>query len=487
MATQEIIIKRHVQKHCSIRQLAREYHMSRKTIRKMLSQGSTVPGYTLTKDRPCPVMGPYKEIILSWLKEDKKAPPKQRHTAERIYQRLVEEYGFSGSSSTVRKTVARMRLTVSGNPRGFVPLAASPGEQAQVDWGEAFVEMEGKRKKVHLFCMRLRSSGTPFVRAYPGEKLEDFLEGHLKAFEYFGGIPRECWYDNLRSAVIKVLSGPYRVEHDLFSSLRTHYLFDSVFCGVRKGNEKGAVENLVGYVRRNALVPVKEYPNLETLNEHLLSWCIRERTKRGEKWEEERQALKPLPEAPFSAFRVTLAKVSSQNLVRYDCNFYSVPEGHRGTRVTLSASPDRIRISLKGELLADHPRCREKGQRILEISHYIPLFEEKKRAVRNAAVVRELQGPWNQARELLDQDPEGYREFASILLLLKEYPLEEVTTALTEALSLRSLQTATVRQVLLNRRGEKEIPRVEAPPALEGYRIPPPELTIYDSLGSFYS
>ena len=137
-----------------------------------------------------------------------------------------------------------------------------------MDWGEAFVEMGGKRKKVHLFCMRLRSSGTPFVRAYPGEKLEDFLEGHLKAFEYFGGIPRECWYDNLRSAVIKVLSGPYRVEHDLFSSLRIHYLFDSVFCGVRKGNEKGAVENLVGYVRRNTLVPLKEYPNLETLNEH---------------------------------------------------------------------------------------------------------------------------------------------------------------------------------------------------------------------------
>ena len=484
MVMQEIIIKKHLQEHCSIRHLAREYHMSRKTIRKMLVRGSTMPGYALTKERSCPVMDPYKETIKSWLEEDKSAPPKQRHTAERIYQRLVEEYGFSGSSSTVRKTVARMRLTVSGKPRGFVPLAASPGEQAQVDWGEAFVEMEGKRKKVHLFCMRLRSSGTPFVRAYPGEKLEDFLEGHLKAFEYFGGIPRECWYDNLRSAVIKVLSGPHRVEQDLFSSLRTHYLFDSVFCGVRRGNEKGAVENLVGYVRRNALVPVKEYPNLERLNEHLLSWCIRERMKKGETWGEESKALRPLPEIPFSASRITLAKVSSQNLIRYDCNFYSVPEGYRGTRVTLSASPDRIRISLKGKLLADHPRCREKGRRILEISHYIPLFEEKKRAVRNAAVIRELQGPWNEARELLDRNPEGYREFASLLVLLKEYPLEEVTGVLTEALSLHSPRTSTVRQILLNHRGEKVIPRVETPPPLREYRIPPPELAIYDSLQS---
>ena len=485
MGIREIITMRHKVEGCSIRFLSREHHMSRKTIRKILDEGGVIPEYTRKKERPSPVTGPYLEIIKAWLKGDLDAPPKQRHTAKRVYRRLVDEYGFKGAESTIRKVVARLRHKIGPAPKSYVPLSASWGEQAQVDWGQAIVRMNGEEMTVHLFCIRLRASGTCFVRAYPGEKLEDFLDGHRMAFDYFGGIPGECWYDNLKTAVAKVLAGPRRVEHEQFTALKIHYLFRSHFCGAGKGNEKGSVENLVGYVRRNALVPVEEYRDLDALNDHLLSWCDGERERKTEKWEKERKELRPLPDISFDCSRATVAKVDSENLVRYDGNAYSVPDGHRGASVVICATWDRIRISQDGELLAEHTRSREKGRTVMNILHYVPMFEHKNRAVRNATVVRELGGPWEEVRLLLDERPEGYRELAAILLLLKEHPLDEVALALQEALKLRSPEASTVRQILLNRKGTQTPLATEPPELLKEYRIPIPELGIYDRLGMY--
>ena len=485
MDIRETITMRHKVEGCSIRFLAREHCMSRKTIRKILAEGGVVPAYTRKKERPSPVTGPYLKIIETWLQGDLDAPPKQRHTAKRIYQRLLDEYGFKGAESTIRKVVARFRRKIGPAPKSYVPLSASWGEQAQVDWGQAVVRMKGEEKTVHLFCMRLRASGVCFVRAYDGEKLEEFLDGHRMAFEYFGGIPGECWYDNLKTAVTKILAGPRRIEHEQFSALKTHYLFYAHFCGAGKGNEKGSVENLVGYVRRNALVPVEEYGDLETLNNHLVCWCDGERERKAEKWEKERAELRLLPEIPFDCSRATVAKVDSKNLVRYDSNAYSVPDGHRGAIVVICATWDRIRISQDGSLLAEHIRSREKGRTVMNILHYVPMFTHKSRAVRNATVVRELGGPWEEARLLLDERPEGYRELAAIILLLKEHPLDEVALALQEALRLRSPEASTVRQILLNRKG-RQIPCVTEPPEiLREYRISVPELGIYDRLGMY--
>ena len=226
--------------------------MCRKTVRKLLGD-SQKPTYTLKEPRPRPVTGPYLEVIRAWLVEDLQAPRKQRHTARRVYDRLVAERGFKGSESIVRKIVAEIKKEIAPK-KGFLPLEAAPGEQAQVDWGEAVVRLGGEERRVHLFCMRLRHSGTPFVHAFPDEGLEAFLAGHRLAFEFFGGVPKECVYDNLKSAVTKVLKGPHREENRHFSALRSHYLFDSAFCNPRSGHEKGAVEHLVGYVRRNVLV-----------------------------------------------------------------------------------------------------------------------------------------------------------------------------------------------------------------------------------------
>lgn len=269
----EYIRKKHYVEGWSIRKIARNLGISRQSVRKALASAE-MPQYKRTRPRPFPVMDPYRAIILAWLEADAAAPPKQRHTAKRIYDRLVEEYSFTGAESTVRRFVRLLKAKI---PEAYVPLTADWGEQAQVDWGQAVVKINGVSTVVHLFCLRLRASGVCFAQAFPTEKLEVFLAGHRLAFEWLGGVPAQCIYDNPKTAVVKILAGPYRQEHEYFAHLRAHYLFESHFCNPARAHEKGAAENLVGYVRRNALVPVRDFASWEELNTHLLDWCNRDR------------------------------------------------------------------------------------------------------------------------------------------------------------------------------------------------------------------
>jgi transposase len=251
MVDVEFIRKKHLVEGWSVRKLSRQLRLARQTVRKALTS-SEPPRYRLSKPRPCPIMEPYGEVIRTWLVQDAQAPPKQRHTGKRIYDRLVAEYGFAGAESSVRRVVAHLRPR---QPDVFIPLGATFGQQAQVDWGQAQVAIAGVPVVAHLFCLRMRASGVPFAWAAPAEKLEAFLEGHRRAFEWLGGVPAECVYDNLKTAVVRILAGPERQEHTVFASLRAHYLFDSLFCRPGEGHEKGAVENLVGYVRRTPWCP----------------------------------------------------------------------------------------------------------------------------------------------------------------------------------------------------------------------------------------
>jgi len=192
----EYIRKKYYVEGWSIRKISKQLGYARQTIRKALAS-SKIPEYELAKARPCPVMDPYREIILNWLRQDEKAPKKQRHTAKRIYDRLVEEYGFQGSDSTVRKYVRKLRPVIH---EVHIPLYAAYGEQAQVDWGRAKVIIRGRLTEVCLFCLRMKASKVPFVWAFHTEKLEAFLEGHRLAFEWLGGVPTELVYDNPKTA-----------------------------------------------------------------------------------------------------------------------------------------------------------------------------------------------------------------------------------------------------------------------------------------------
>jgi transposase len=237
----EFIRKKHYVEGWSIRKLNRQLGYARQTIRRALAS-SAIPQYQLENERPCPVLDPYREVIEAWLEADQSAPKKQRHTAKRIYDRLVEEYGFNGSDSAVRKYVRKLRTNYQ---EVYIPLTADFGEQAQADWGRAKVKFNGTLTEVCLFCLKLKASKVPFVWAFHTEKLEAFLEGHKRAFDWLGGIPKEIVYDNLKTAVLKILSGSRRQEHEAFSSLKAHYLFDSIFCRPGEAHEKGYGKRMI--------------------------------------------------------------------------------------------------------------------------------------------------------------------------------------------------------------------------------------------------
>lgn len=475
----EFIRKKHYVEGWPIRKIARQLRVSRQSVRKAL-ESSEMPRYRLVEPRPSPVMDPYREVILAWLAGDEQAPRKQHHTAKRVYDRLVEECTFAGGESTVRRFVARL---THKQPEAFVPLEAAWGQQAQNDWGQAVVRIAGEPVVAHLFCSRLRASGVPFVWASPTEKLEAFLEGHCRAFAWFGGVPRECLYDNPKTAIVRILAGPEREEHAIFASLRAHYLFDSLFHRPTEANEKGSVENLVGYARRNTLVPVPDMPSWEALNAHLLGWCEREREKRGSQWEKERAALRALPARPYRACVTRLVPVSSLSLVTADRSRYSVPCENVGKTLRLSLFTERIEVSDGKAVVASHARTYQRGQTILLFEHYLPVVARKPHAASHAAFVSQMPAIYAAVRdELCHARRDGYREFARILLLNREFPKEAVRAALEVAQSRGCLQAVVVRQIILNAQAPQSPPPIAVPRELAVGKLGEPDLSQYDAL-----
>src|SRR5436190_9115407 len=252
----------------SIRELARRHGVHRRAVRQALASPLPPPRKTPER-RPAPKLGPYRPLIDGWLRADREAPRKQRHTAKRIWQRLVDEHGAEVSERQVRRYV-RIRRRELGEPvdEVFVPQVHEPGVEAEVDRGEAEVVIAGQRRKVYLFLMRACYSGAAFVMAFERQTQQAFLEAHVEAFRFFDGVFQLVRYDNLRSAVKQVLRGRRRVETDRFVALRSHYLYESAFTrpGKQGAHEKGGVEGEVGRFRRNHLVPVPEVAALRELN-----------------------------------------------------------------------------------------------------------------------------------------------------------------------------------------------------------------------------
>jgi transposase len=442
------LIKKMRDRGRSIREIARLTGWSRQTVRKALAAPAEPPVYSQTRPRPSPVMDPYLDVVKSWLDADKDAPRKQRHTARRIHDRLVDEYGFSGAEVTVRQAVAKLR---GRRVEAYVPLEAPWGKIVQADFGGAVVTIAGERRDVALFCMRAKASKVPFVIALPSEKLECFLAGHVEAFEFLGGVPAEVWYDNPKTAVTKILSGPHRIEHERLSALRAHYLFDSCFCTPARGNEKGSVENLVGYVRRNALVPhTRSFASMEDLNEHLLGWCERELDRHAEAWRVESAALRDLPPHPFSASVSRPVVVSKTSMVTVDRVRYSVPVAQVSRTLRAECFADRVELLEGAVRVAVHTRSYERGATVLELAHYLDAFERKPRAALSCAALNCADPVFVAARDLALRTPDGHRTFAAVLLLAREFGLDGLADALREAILSGAVTPERVRQIALN-------------------------------------
>jgi transposase len=445
----------------SQRDVARELGHSRKTVAKALEHSSP-PGYRMGKARKCPLMDAFRPLIEQWMESDKTAPPKQRHTAQRMFERLRDEQEFSGDAGTVRRFVARLKAQ---QPReAFMPLVFGAGEEAQVDWGEARVIENGTQRTVQLFCMRLSHSKASFVHPYERATMEAFLDGHVRAFEFFDGVPRRLAYDNLKSAVTHVGRGRERRLNERFMQLRSFYLFDTRFCNVESGNEKGDVENLVKRSQRTYLTPVPEVSSIAgDLADQLLSHCRRDLLKvddrqtlsRGELLAKERLAFVPLPAAPFRACREESTHVSKQLLVRFDGNDYSVPTEQAHRPCVVRGFVDRVQIEVNHEPVALHPRSYGQGQFVLEPLHYLKLLERKPGSLDNARPFKQHQ--WGEELSSMRKELEyrqpggaGTKQFIEILQLALAHPMEALQRAVGACVNRRAYGVAAVINVLRN-------------------------------------
>ena len=440
----------------SERGAVRQFGIARETVRKMLRY-SVTPGYRRKKPVQRPKLGPWLGVIDQILKDDEERPKKQRHTAKRIWDRLKQEHGFTGGYTIVKDYVRQARLR---HKEVFVPLTHPPGE-AQADFGEALVVVGCQQQKAHFLCVDLPHSDDCFVMAFPAENTEAFCEGHNQAFAYFGGVPRTILYDNTKLAVVKILGDGRREPTQAFSELKSHYLFEARFGRPGKGNDKGNVEGLVGYARRNFLVPVPQVASWEQLNAHLLEQCRkrRERTLRGEKetiverFERDREKLLLLPAGPYEACDKCTTRASSLALVRYKTNDYSVPVAYAHRQVLVKAFVWEVVISCASEVIARHWRSYGREEMIFEPLHYLALLEQKTRALDQAAplVGWELPEEFSKLRRLLEArlEKRGRREYVQVLRLLETFSLEEVHAAVRAALRLGAISFDGVKHLVL--------------------------------------
>src|SRR5436305_2544635 len=451
----------------SERAAARRFGIDARTVNKMM-KFSVPPGYRRSKPPMKPKLGPFIAIIDAILAEDKGRPKKQQHTSKRIFERLRDEHGFTGGITIVKDYVAGWRQRAQ---EMFVPLVHPP-EHAQADFGEAIGVIGGAERKIHFFAFDLPHSDACFVVGYPAETTEAFCDGHVRAFAFFGGVPKSILYDNTKIAVARILGDGKRQRTRIFNELQSHYLFEDRFGRPGKGNDKGKVEGLVGYARRNFLVPIPVFESFEALNTHLLQCCRRRKADClrghdgtiGERLEHDLAAFQtPLP-APYDACEKVPTSVSSLSLVRYRLNDYSVPTtfGHRD--VLVRGYVHDVVISCGAEVIARHPRSYEREDFVFDPLHYLSLIEQKINALDQAAPLASWQLPeeFMTLRRLLEarMGKQGKREFVQVLRLMEAFKIEEVTAAVRDAIARGAIGFDAVKHLVLCRI-ERRPPRLD--------------------------
>jgi len=451
----------------SRREVARRFGIDPRTVAKMMVF-SVPPGYRRSKPPARPKLDPFIGVIDRILEEDKSRPAKQRHTSKRIFERLRDEHGYAGGLTIVKDYVHERRLR---QREVFVPLG-HPAGHAQVDFGEAIGIIGGVERKIHLFAFDLPYSDACFVVAYPAETSEAFCDGHVRAFSFLGGVPQSILYDNTKLAVARILGDGKRQRTRVFSELQSHYLFEDRFGRPGKGNDKGKVEGLVGYARRNFLVPIPVFDSFEALNAYLLDCCRRRMGDRlrghhetiGERLESDLAALRqPLP-PPYDACEKLGTSVSSLSLVRYRRNDYSVPTSYGHREVIVRGYVHEVVIACGTEVVARHRRSYEREDFVFDPLHYLALIERKINALDQAAPLAgwELPEEFATLRRLLEarMGKQGKREFVQVLRLLETFRRDEVVAGIKEAMARGAIGFDAVKHLVLCRI-ERRPPRLD--------------------------
>jgi transposase len=484
----------------SIRELAVRHHVHRRTVRQALASAVPPPRKAYPR-RPRPAIDPYAAVIDGWLLADREAPRKQRHTARRIWQRLVAEHGASMAEVTVSRYVARRRAELGlDKVQVTVPQDHAPGAEAEVDFGDFHAVIAGVLVKLWMFVMRLSCSGRAFHVAFATQAQEAFLEGHVQALEYFGAVPGRVRYDNLKPAVVRVLRGRDRAESERFIALRSHYGFDSFFCtpGPEGAHEKGGVEGEIGRFRRRHLVPVPAVASLAALNQFIAAAGIvddgRVITGRpvtiAAAFAEEQLAMLPLPAEPFDPARLLQARVDSRARVCVRQNYYSVPARYAGRRLPVRLSASSVEVLDGPQVVARHERAAGKYAEILVLDHYLEVLRRKPGALPGATALAQARAAgtftvahqryWDAARRK-HGDAAGTRALIEVLLAHRTLPAEALTAAMSKAADSGVLDAQAVI-IDARRQAGRQVAPVIPIGALARYDRPAPALDPYDQL-----
>jgi transposase len=476
----------------SIRQIAKDFYLSRNTVRKVLRSEVTEFLYE-RQVQPRPKLGPYLKTLECLLEEEEKLPRRRRRSSQLLYEELQTQ-GYSGGYDSVRRYVKdwRWRRRQLSAPV-FIPLVFGPGEAFQFDWSEDYAEVAGVTTKVNLAHVRLCHSRMFLVRAYPRQTQEMVLDAHIRAFSFFGGSCGTGIYDNMKTVVSTIYVGKQRDFHPRFEQLSSHYLFEPVACTPGAGWEKGQVENQVGLIQGRFFKPrpkVKDYPELNRrLEEQSMGWVQRQSHPKitgktiWEVFQEEREHLIRV-KRPFDGFVQEEARVSPYSLVPFDRNRYSVMCTEAGKVVEIRAYADRIVIVSQGEQVGEHGRRFGRQKTIYNPWHYLPILERKPGALRNGEPFQhwELPQALKETEATLKRYPDWDRQFVSILCAVPAYGLVEVTQACEEALREKTVSKDVILNLLNRHQDEGQPPSLQIPEHLRQIPEPIADLTRYDRL-----
>jgi transposase len=482
----------------TVKGVARKFGVHRRLVRQALE--SSLPPERGYRARAKPALGPVAPFIDAIIAADAKAPRKQRHTARRIHRRILAELpGHAVAESTVRNYVRERRRVLGAGMRStFVPQSYAWGSEAQVDWYEASAELGGDRVTLQVFCMRSMASGAAFHRAYPRATQQAFLEAHEHAFAYFGGVHRVLRYDNLSSAVRKILRGHRREETVRFIAFRSHWRFEAQFCTPAAGHEKGGVEGEIGYFRRNHWVPVPSAADLDEFNERLLAACRADERRRldgrdrcvGEALAIERDHLLALAGEGFDLAEVSFPVVNASGCITVGTNAYSVPL-RPGSKVQASLHAAHLEVWHQGGRVARHERCHSRRQQVLDLDHYLDVLAHKPGAMAGSKPLEQWRGAgrwpadydalWRRLNERHGRQ-DGTRAMVGVILLGRQFGHDRLRAAVAIAVTRGACDVGAVRYLLTAGDLRRSPPAAIEVGPLARYDRPVPTVAGYDRL-----
>lgn len=491
----------------SIRQIAKRLGHSRDTVKKALVEAQPRP-YTRSKPVVFPKLGRFIAIIEQILKDDESAPRKQRHTAQRIFQRLRDEHGYQGKYDQVRRYVAARRKR---QRETHLLLDHPPGSRLECDFGHIHADFPEGRRRVPVLLAVWSYSQHAFVIALPDETTGSILHGMVCALEFFGCVPAEVWWDNPATVAAAVLRGRDRQLNPYYAALASHYRFAPLFCLPAKGQEKSDVERTVFAVQRRFATPVPVVAGLDELNRHLLACCLKEQQRTvsgrsqsiGEMFQQERAHALELPEHPFDCCIQQIRQADKYQTVLFEGVRYSVPRQAAFEPVTVKAYLDQVVLVHKGQVVARHRRSRTAGEQVLEPTHFLATLERKPAYLDHTKLFKELKLPaaFGQLRERLEAElgqRTGTRHYIRVLQLLGRHGIAEVSGAIESCLHRQMLRAEFVEQKLAAGKASAgascalagpapgacaaAAPVLELSVSIPSVRVPSPDLRRFDEL-----